>query len=765
MTTRTFGPTAGAGTRIEEQAGAQELQPGALGWAAYAGIMRKGPVSKLILADTATSFSDQCGGIIPESFLPDCASDYYQLANGAGGLALVRITDGNEVAASRKLYNRRVGAAQAAIGTISAANGGRWGGGAKKFTDVLDSAAGLFNTTLQIGTTNAALFKIDEWKGGYVVLSAVSNKKYQIIGNTATGLITVAGDATMKTDFATATDLRFYLQLDSGGLNVSVMVGDGKENVDTEFSLSIFEDGSSVKNYDNLSTDPTSARYWVNIINNDTGNFWITVADLWTGAQAPDVRPANYYGVITTITATVLTATVADMIINSPGGGNPTFALGTLNDTMVEQDITITMSSATVGTAVSSRFGALGAVALGTPFVSPNRWTPGFTVTAGTSPLANTNTLLIQYRPFAAGAFVGGYIYPDKVNAKRVRYQIIANDHSTITVAAGNDMTSVGAVADQFMVSALQELFGGRDGNSAVSDANYLQVWDVNLSPFNDLNGKNLGLIKFATPGVNSTAVQKAGVTYGDVKNHQYRFEFPVNITTESAALDYVNDTLGRDEYEVCIFPSYGMVPDPDPAASREGRLKQIPLTGMVHGREAAMAKTFNGYHRAAAGTTAILPRLLSIPTLDRTLNEELLNPAGINVVKKKSGNYIIWGDRTVHLDTNWKFKHQREQMSYYEHVLQDNFDFIMFAINDDTNDNLAKAALTAYFLPEWQPKRALRGKTFKEACIIKVDDELNTDASRANGDEIAQVSLQLADTVERFIIRIGKQGVFEATS
>lgn len=761
MTQRVFGPTLGAGTRLEEQSGSQQLQPGALGWAAYAGLMRKGKVGQLILAPDATSFEKQCGGIIPEGFLADCASDYYSLANGAGGLGLVRVTDGNELAASRMVYNRRTGLAQGAVGIVHAANGGRWGGASAKFTDLLDSSAGLNNTTLQVGTVNANNFKVDQWKGGFIILDAVSNKQYQIVGNTATGLITVAGDATMKTDFAASSNLRFNLFLDNSGGQLAVKFDDGQESPDSEFSMEIFEDGVSVYVQGNLSTDPTNARYWINKVNNDPGNYWVFLEDLWTGGQAPDVRPANHYGVIGTVTATVLTAVLFSMLINSPGGGNPTAVLGTLNDTMVEQDITITMSSATAGTAVSSRFGALGAVTLGTPFASPNRWTPGFTITAGSSPLASTNTLVIYYRPFAAGSLVGGFLYPDKVNGKRTKFRIVANDHSTVTVAAGSDLTILGATADQFMVAEPAGLSGGRDGNSMVSDANYIAAWDTSNSAFNDLAGKNLGLVKMATPGITSTAVQQAGVAYADAKNHQYRVEVPSGMISETDVLTYFNDTLGRDEYEVTAFPSYGMVPDPDPAASREGKLKLIPLTGMIHGREAQMAVAFNGYHKAAAGTTATLPRLLSIPTKDKALNEELLNPAGINVIKKKGGVYVIWGDRTVHKDTNWKFKHQRELMSYYEQVLQSNFDFIIFAINDASNDALGNATLTSFFYPEWV-KRALRGDTFKQACIIKIDSETNTDASRANGDEIAEVSLRLADTVERFIIRIGKSGVFE---
>jgi hypothetical protein len=413
---------------------------------------------------------------------------------------------------------------------------------------------------------------------------------------------------------------------------------------------------------------------------------------------------------------------------------------------------------------VSDRFGSLGAVTLGTPFAPTNKYVPPFTVTAGATPLVATNTLVIRYRPFKFDQFIGGYLYPDRVNFKRDKFRIVDNDHKTITVAAGTDLTTMATAADEFMVSAAVEMVGGRNGISAVVDATYQTVWESSTSPFNDVEGQNLGLVKFATPGINSTAVQKAGVAYADAKNHQYRAEFPANILTDNAALSYVQDTLGRSDYMTIFFPSYGDVPHPDPASAREGKRKTIPTTGMQLGREARIVSDFDGYHKAQAGIDATLPRLLAIPTLDKKLNEELLNPIGINVIKKSRGNYVLWGDRTCNLDPSWKFKHQREQMSYYEHVLQENFDFIIFTINDRLSDRQAETALIAFFMPEFT-KRALRGADFKSACIIKVDDELNTDASRANGDKVASVSLRLADTTERFIIKIGKQGIFEATA
>ena len=99
--------------------------------------------------------------------------------------------------------------------------------------------------------------------------------------------------------------------------------------------------------------------------------------------------------------------------------------------------------------------------------------------------------------------------------------------------------------------------------------------------------------------------------------------------------------------------------------------------------------------------------------------------------------------------------------MSHIESILLENFDFIVFAINDETTQSGLITTLQAFFTPEWQ-KRALRGATFEQAVGIKIDDENNTNLTRAGGDLNAEISLRLADTVERFIITVGKLGVFD---
>ncbi len=604
--------------------------------------------------------------------------------------------------------------------------------------------------------------KTDEWKDGYIVLDAVSNKQYPIISNTSAGVITVAADQTMLTDHGGGANLKYYLVLENGTKYVSFVVGDGEEKPDEEFSLSVYVDGVFVKKYGNLNTDPTDKRYWVNVINNDSSNYEIEVVDLWTGAHAPSVRPANHYGKTLTVTDTVLTAVIDDFTINSPGGGDPTFALGTTTDEHKPQKITITMSAPTTGTAVSDKFGALGTVTLGTLFTpDPDKFCPPFTVTAGGTALAATDTLVINYKPFYVDRLIGGYLYPDKPNAKLTKFRIVDNDHKSITVADGSDLTVDGAVDDYFLVEAETQLEGGVDGVADLTDADYTQqAWDVDLSPFNQIANKGFGLVKLSTPGITSTAVQKAGVAYAEAKNHQYRYEFPSSVLTEDAAIELINDTLGRNDFAVAAFPTYVYVADPD--GGTEGKRKLVSNVGMIHGREARIAADWDGYHKAEAGTSATLPAILELSTGETILNEELLNPVGIAVVKKLAGNFVIWGDRMLYVDPTWKWKHQREQMSYYEHVLQENFDWIIFAINDPIEWENAKVALVSFFLPEWR-KRALRGNSFSEAAIIKIDDENNTELTMDAGDLNAEVSLKLANTVERFIITIGKQGIFES--
>jgi len=787
MAQRRFGPTRGAGVAIIEKEGEKSIEAAALGMAGYAGVLEKGPTDELIVALGKKAFNKQCGSYYGDSLLPDACEDYYKLANGAGGLLLKRVTDGNELPSESLLWTRGpIGAGvpnvPAVMGKLKAKNGGRWGGKAMDMWAEVDDAPTptslvLVSPALDPGGGGYSV-KTDQLKGAYLELDGIANLTLDIVGNdeSVDELVTIylAGNVNIQDIIAAGSPTGVaYIRLENEGKQLSYVIKDGEEKPDDEFAIEVYADGAFVKKYPNLHTDPDHPRYWVDIINNDGANDEIEAEDLWTGLHDPSIRPANWVWGLNTLTETVLTAEINDVTVSSPTGGDPGVNLGTTTDDMKPCKITITMTSPTAGDVDILMDGqdyvGIGSVTLGTLFDTAtgaggaplSKIWPPFTVSAGSTPLVAADTIVIDYFPMRPDALIGGNLYPDKITNKNTYFRIIGNTHNQIEVAAGSDMTD-GAVTGIFLVEYNQEMRIGRDGIADLTDAHYTAAWDTSTSLFNRIVNKNFGVVKFATPGITSTAIQKAGVAYADAKNHQYRYEFPDSIATEIQAQEYINDTLGRNDFAVGAFPTYGYVVDPFDTG--DGKRKLVSNVGMIHGREARIAADYDGYHKAQAGEDATLPALLDIVTGDAVLNEEILNPVGIQVIKKVKGNFIIWGDRTLSIDPTWKWKHQREQISYYEHVLQENFGWIVFSINDSISDMMALSAMRSFFIPEWT-KRALRGNTFEEAAILKIDEENNTDATRAAGDKNAEVSLRLADTTERFVITIGKQGIFESVA
>ena len=334
-------------------------------------------------------------------------------------------------------------------------------------------------------------------------------------------------------------------------------------------------------------------------------------------------------------------------------------------------------------------------------------------------------------------------------------FLVVPTANASLAISAGD--AAMGELGAAFRVQAPTFLRNGYDGGTP-ADADYTQHFNTSTSVINRLVGRNLGLVKLAVPGKTSSTIQRAGLSYAEFANYQYRVEFASTLDDDSSAVAWINDTIGRNDFGVCTYPSYGYVPNPQ----GEGLVVRT-LTGAIHGREALVASQYQyqGYHKAAAGIDVTLPNVAKLPTGERILNEEVLNPQGVNIIKKVRGNYIIWGDRTISSDPGWKWKHQREMMSHYENIFRDQFDFIVFAINDNITRQGLITTFRAFFLPEWQ-KRALRGNKFEQAVSIKIDDDNNTNLTAANGDLYADIKLRLADTVERFNIRIGKAGIFE---
>jgi hypothetical protein len=383
---------------------------------------------------------------------------------------------------------------------------------------------------------------------------------------------------------------------------------------------------------------------------------------------------------------------------------------------------------------------------------------PGFTITvATTTTWAVGDKLYIIMEPLVVDEAIGHKLFYD-IETSPYNYVVITdNTEKTVTVNPGNDLSTLTAEGNFYRLEFPEGLTGGYDGHAGVTDSEYIAAWDLANSYFNWMKDKKLGLIKYGMPGVTSATAQQAARNYAETNNGPYRAEITSATTTEQGAVAQVERTLGRNDFMEVTFPSYYYKQDPDAAS-----LKLCSATGIIQGIEAYYAYTYQGYHKAAAGTDAILAKAVKMTTGDKILDHEILNPSGIQMITKKEGNWVLWGDRVPATSTGIMWKHKREQLSHYERVLFENFDYIIFAINDADERRPLKSVFEAYFLPEWRPKRAIAGATFKEAAQIKLDDENNTPATMAAQEMNAELTVYIVDTVEKFNIIVNNSGVFE---
>lgn len=772
MAVKRYGPINDAGVVILEKEAQKTIQASQLGSTGYWGVLERGEVGALITTTSRKNLLAKTGGLIPESLLPDACQDFWDHGEGAGVLFLVRVTDGNETVATLTSFDRKL--PRNPVVRWDADNGGGWGGRRYERVVDLDAVPGDILTETTVKLPDLFVIEADRLNGGTIQFTETGNS-YDIVSNTAGdgvsgAVVTVAADSLLITDFASGTDPEVIIEKDQTDSwarerKLAVMIKDGQVNPTTEWGVDVYLNGEIVKSYPDLSSDPNAENYFVPLINDDPSNNYVKVTDLWVGGITAAVRPANDYGVIPTGGVAAKQLTVAAVAVDLSQANSSTVDTFTFGADVVPDTYTLSRNAIDWDiTSVKQAHHTFPTVADAGTHTAENRLAIGFTM--GGTPAQN-DTITVHVLVLRLDEAIGGFVYPDVDNAPNVRFRITDNDETTVSIASG-DMTVDGADGDNYRLEFPQELDEGYDGIAALTEQAFIDQMGVVDSPFNDTFGQGYGLIKLGTPGVDqmsagtvdSVAVQQAGVAYAEGRNHQFRYEIPNNVTDEADAKDYVNNTLGRSDMAKVIFPSYAKVGDP----VLRGLLKTVPLTGQVHGREALVAKNHNGYHKVAAGITVTLPRIRELPTGDTVLNGELLNPAGLQRVERKNGRYVIWGARLPSIDPAYRFSQHRELLSYYEHVLSESFDFVIFAINDPQEQPGLIAALKSFFYPEWT-KRALRGDTFEDAAAIKIDDENNTDATRAAGDLNADITLRLADTVERFIISIGPRGVFEATA
>ena len=162
-----------------------------------------------------------------------------------------------------------------------------------------------------------------------------------------------------------------------------------------------------------------------------------------------------------------------------------------------------------------------------------------------------------------------------------------------------------------------------------------------------------------------------------------------------------------------------------------------------------------HGVHIAPSGTNATLTGVTGLSANINTVEGELLNPRGINVIRSFPGQGImVWGTRTTSQDQQWLYVPIRRVMIFIEQSLQSGLQGALFEPNGPTLWMSVRATIESFLLQQWKVK-ALVGATAREAFSVRRDQTTMTQADIDNGSVIALVGVALLHPAEFMFLRV----------
>ncbi len=184
------------------------------------------------------------------------------------------------------------------------------------------------------------------------------------------------------------------------------------------------------------------------------------------------------------------------------------------------------------------------------------------------------------------------------------------------------------------------------------------------------------------------------------------------------------------------------------------GRKRLIPPSGHIAG---VYARTDNerGVHKAPANET--IRGALEVEFQITKGEQDILNPRNINCIRKFPGRGIlIWGARTMSLDSLWKYINVRRLFIYLEESIEKGTQWVVFEPNNERLWGRVRASITEFLTRLWRDG-ALMGTKPEEAFFVKCDRTTMTQDDIDNGKLICIIGVAPVRPAEFVIFRIAQ--------
>lgn len=328
-------------------------------------------------------------------------------------------------------------------------------------------------------------------------------------------------------------------------------------------------------------------------------------------------------------------------------------------------------------------------------------------------------------------------------SSKENYFENIINGKSNYIQVDSLDSTST-APDNRPSVQSDVPLAGGLDGISDITDSDYIgsSAAKSGLYAFDDVDEVN----SIAIPGLTSQTVIQAGLDYCSGRaDCGFVTDCPPNQTPqETKAFRELFDS----SYGYYYYPRIKIN---DPLTKT---IKAIPLSGHMMGIF-ARSDGERGVHKAPANEVVYGAVGLEYNVTDG--EQEILNPAGVNCIRSFRGRGIrVWGARTMSSDPNLRYIHKRRFLMFIEESIAEGTQWAVFEPNDEVLWGKIIRSASAFLKRQWM-EGALFGKTPEEAFYVKCDLETNPKEVRSAGQVITEIGVNIVETAEFVIFRIGQ--------
>lgn len=183
-------------------------------------------------------------------------------------------------------------------------------------------------------------------------------------------------------------------------------------------------------------------------------------------------------------------------------------------------------------------------------------------------------------------------------------------------------------------------------------------------------------------------------------------------------------------DYGAVYFP---WVLAADPIGTGRNPRILLPPSGYLAG---IYARTDNsrGVFKAPAGVEAGLAGGLGVATDVSDVEQEALNPVGVNAIRSVPGSgLVVWGARTVSSDASWRYVPVRRMAIYLRTSIYYGIQWAVFEPNDEPLWASLRLNIRSFMLTQFRAG-ALQGSTPDDAFFVKCDASTTTQQDIDNG-------------------------------